>query len=113
MTVTFYATTDSDSIRPFMPAAPVMLPMASWWRKDVELKRPPKIPAHVGPIAVDTGSFTLAQQFDAYPYGFTGQSVVNWCKAVKPSWVVLPDWPMEHLQAERRVDSIMLQTMTA
>lgn len=103
MTVTFYATTDADSIRDYMPAAPVMLPIASWWRRNVNLDRPPTLPAHVGPIAVDTGSFSLAQKFsDGYPFGFTPASIVSWCRHVQPEWVALPDWPMEGRDLEDR-----------
>jgi hypothetical protein len=102
MTGGFYATLDADSIRPYLPTIPVMLPIASWWRKDVELKRPPAIPAQVPAIAVDTGSYVLAQQFDGgYPYGFTRASIERWILDVGQrsgrtvSWAVLPDWPCE------------------
>lgn len=95
----FYATLDRDTVRPYLPRGiPAMLPMASWWRRDVELRRSPSVPAPVPAIAVDTGSYTLAQHFaEGYPYGFTPENMVRWIGGVQPAvtWAVLPDWPCE------------------
>jgi hypothetical protein len=100
----FYVTLDRDTCKPFMDPMPVMLPMASWWRTDVELKRPPYLPIRADAVAIDTGSYVLAQSYaDGYPYGFTVESIVRWIRGVYPpaSWAVLPDWPCEGKSPEQ------------
>jgi hypothetical protein len=99
----FFATLDRNLTCDLVPAGMnVMLPIASWWRIDVELRRPPRVPLHVGAVGVDTGSFALAQRYDGYPYGMNTERIVRWCRAVRPDWVVLPDWPMERLSTDER-----------
>ena len=38
----------------------IILPLASWWRQDIQLVRPPRLPRHLSHVAVDCGSYALA-----------------------------------------------------
>ena len=81
---------------------PFLLPLASWWRRDLQLKRPPRLPRQLTHVAVDCGSFTLAQRQISPGYHFTAQQYVNWISTLGPAvrWAVLPDWPCEGASAE-------------
>ncbi len=54
-----YATIDADSVRPYMPAVPVMLPASSWARRGM---RSPRLPAHVLETSADSGGFVAARR---------------------------------------------------
>lgn len=62
MDVSFYATLEESTLKSYRPDLPFMLPLASWWRRDVQLKRPPRLPSQMTHVAVDCGSYMLAQR---------------------------------------------------
>jgi hypothetical protein len=97
MDVTFYATLDASTLKPYLPDIPFLLPLASWWRQDLQLKRPPRVPSQLSHVAVDCGSYTLAQRQVEPGYHFSAQQYTDWIAALGPSvrWAVLPDWPCE------------------
>jgi hypothetical protein len=61
----FYPTLDSDSVRSYLPAHPMLLPASSWVR---QLRGPegallvPHIPVQVPEIAADSGGFAAAPE---------------------------------------------------
>ena len=88
--VTFYATLDSDSIRPYIPAVPVMLPASSWARHGL---RPPKLPAHVTDTAADCGGFVATFKWGDYQY--TPAQYVDWLQSWHPTWAAMMDYCCE------------------
>ena len=101
MDITFYATIDAATLKPYLPDVPLLLPLASWWRQDVQLVRPPCLLRHLSHVAVDCGSYALAQRQLEPGYHFTAEQYVGWIRALGPSvrWAVLPDWPCEGADA--------------
>jgi hypothetical protein len=99
--LTFYATLDASTLKPYLSDLPYLLPLASWWRRDVQLKRPPRLPPQLTHVAVDCGSYTLAQHQLEPGYHFTADQYVSWIRALGPAvrWAVLPDWPCEGASA--------------
>lgn len=97
MDVSFYATLDESTLKSYLPDLPFMLPLASWWRRDLQLKHPPHLPSQLTHVAVDCGSYALAQRQISPGYHFTAEQYVNWIAALGPAvrWAVLPDWPCE------------------
>jgi hypothetical protein len=76
-----------------LPDVLLLLPLASWWRQDVQLVRPPCLLRHLSHVAVDCGSYALAQRQLEPGYHFTAEQYVGWIRALGPSvrWAVLPD----------------------
>lgn len=101
MNLTFYATLDASTLKPYLEDLPYLLPLASWWRSDVQLKRPPRLPPQLSHVAIDCGSYTLAQHQVEPGFQFTAERYVSWIRAVGPAvkWAVLPDWPCEKVGA--------------
>ena len=64
--------------------------------------RPPRVPPHLTHVAVDCGSYVLAQRQVIPGYHFTAEQYVNWISALGPAvrWAVLPDWPCEGAGAQ-------------
>lgn len=93
MSVTFYATVDADSIRPYMPAdVAYLLPASSFARKGL---RPPKIPSHVCEVAADCGGFVATVRWGDYRY--TDAEYVAWLASwpTPPSWAATMDYCCE------------------
>ncbi|MBV9170259.1 MAG: hypothetical protein JOZ81_09280, partial [Chloroflexi bacterium] len=101
MDLTFYATLDASTLKPYLQDLPYLLPLASWWRSDVQLNRPPRLPSQLTHVAIDCGSYTLAQHQLQPGFHFTAEQYVSWIRALGPavSWAVLPDWPCENVGA--------------
>jgi len=53
-------------------------------------------------VAVDCGSYTLAQHQVEPGFHFTAEQYVSWIEALGPAvrWAVLPDWPCEGASAQ-------------
>jgi hypothetical protein len=113
--LTFYATLDASTLKPYLPNLPYLLPLASWWRRDVQLKRPPRLPAHLTHVAVDCGSYTLAQHQVQPGFHFTAEQYAAWIRALGPAarWAVLPDWPCEGASAPEVRRRQIATTVTA
>lgn len=88
--VVFYATIDVDSVRPYIPAVPVLLPASSFARKGL---KPPALPEHVTERAVDCGGFVATLRWGDYRY--TPDEYVAWCRSVRPSWAATMDYCCE------------------
>jgi hypothetical protein len=99
--LTFYATLDASTLKPYLQDLPYLLPLASWWRSDVQLKRPPRLPPQLTYVAIDCGSYTLAQHQLQPGFHFTAEQYVSWIRSLGPAvkWAVLPDWPCENVGA--------------
>jgi hypothetical protein len=99
--LTFYATLDASTLKPYLQDLPYLLPLASWWRSDVQLKRPPRLPPQLTHVAIDCGSYTLAQHQVQPGFHFTAEQYVSWIRSLGPAvkWAVLPDWPCENVGA--------------
>jgi hypothetical protein len=100
--IEFFATTDSDSIRSYMPrGVSYLLPASSWARplarKDPEAFHPDGIPpvdglpSHVQRVAADCGGFVATFKWGAYPY--LASQYVGWCETIGPSlaWAAMID----------------------
>jgi hypothetical protein len=100
--IEFFATTDSDSIRPYMPSdVSYLLPASSWARplakKDAEAFHPGGIPpvrglpSHVRRTAADCGGFVATFKWGAFP--FLSSQYVGWCESIGPSlaWAAMID----------------------
>ena len=85
MDVTFYATLDESTLKSYLPDLPFLLPLASWWRRDLQLIHPPRLPPHLTHVAVDCGSYVLAQRQVRPGYHFTAEQYVNWISALGPA----------------------------
>lgn len=96
MTLNFYYTIDADSVRPYMPAVPVLVPASSWARraKYQSLPASPALPAHVPEVAVDPGGFvfTLRQRRD---YPFTDSELVDFAAGMGAIWCAAKDYCCE------------------
>jgi len=99
--LTFYATLDASTLKPYLQDLSYLLPLASWWRSDVQLKRPPRLPPQLTHVAIDCGSYTLAQHQVQPGFHFTAEQYVSWIRSLGPpvKWAVLPDWPCENVGA--------------
>src|SRR4051812_6421035 len=86
----FYATIDADSLRPYMPAVPVMLPASSWARYDL---RPPRLPPHVTETGADCGGYVATKIWGDYRYGPT--RYVAWLASWTPRWAAMMDYCCE------------------
>lgn len=87
----FYPTFDSDSIRSTMPAYPILLPVSSWARlrrKADDALPVPRIPAQVPEIAADSGAFIASQRAKKLGledgYSYTPDQYVDWLKQLGP-----------------------------
>ena len=108
----FYPTFDSDSIRSFMPAHPVLLPASSWSRQprraDGSLAVP-HIPGQVPEIAVDSGGYaaTLRAEKLGLENGYTylPAQYVTWLQALGPrlSWAATFDFVCAGVEDQRVV----------
>jgi hypothetical protein len=109
----FWATLDADSVRPYLPEVPVMLPVASFQRHDYQLRRPPRLPLRQSSVAVDTGAFAWFRSFSTYH--FSAMQFANWIAGVYPpvSWAVIPDRPTEDLPDPKAVRVAQVQTSDA
>lgn len=91
MTVTFYATVDADSIRPYMPDVPILLPASSFARKGL---RPLRLPAHLtAERAADSGGFVATLTWGDYTY--TPAEYVAWLRTWQPTWAATMDYCCE------------------
>jgi hypothetical protein len=100
----FYPTFDSDSIRDFMPAHPVLLPASSWARqpRGPQGALPvPCIPPQVPEIAADSGGFAASLRAKKLGledgYSYTPDQYVTWLEALgsRLSWAATFDWCCE------------------
>lgn len=89
--LTFYATIDADSVRPYIPPVPVLLPASSFARRG--LHRTPKLPAHVTERAADCGGFVATRIWGDYRY--TPEQYVQWLRSFSPSWAATMDYCCE------------------
>jgi hypothetical protein len=110
----FWATLDADSIRPYLPDVPVLLPVASFQRRDHQLRHPPRLPLVAAPVAVDTGAFAWFRSYSTYH--FSAHQFADWIAGVRPpvSWAVIPDRPTEDLDnpcAVRRAQEQTTETI--
>ena len=78
----FWATLDADSLRPYLPNVPVLLPVASFQRHDYQLRRPPCLPRSIVSVAVDTGAFAWFRSFTSYH--FAAAQYADWIAGVHP-----------------------------
>lgn len=88
--VTFYATVDADSVRPYMPDVPILLPASSFARKGL---RPPTLPRRESDVAIDCGGFVATLRWGDYRY--TPEEYVAFCAGVAPSWAATMDYCCE------------------
>jgi hypothetical protein len=109
----FWATLDADSVRPYLPDLPILLPVASFQRRDYQLKRPPRLALHSAPVAVDTGAFAWLHSFTTYH--FSAPQFAEWIDGVRPpvSWAVIPDRPTEDLCGPQEVRRAQAETTEA
>ena len=109
----FWATLDADSVRPYVPDVPILLPVASFQRRDYLLRRAPRLPGRQGPVAVDTGAFAWFRNFTSYH--FSAAQYVDWIGAVEPpvEWAVIPDRPTEDLDGPQAIRLAQKQTTDA
>src|SRR5262245_12509797 len=96
----FYATVDSESIRPFMPSnVPYLLPASSWARNwEPSWDRPipaPLLPPHITRTAADCGGFVAMFKWGEYRYHRF--QYIAWCHAIGPSlaWAAMMDYPCQ------------------
>lgn len=104
--VQFYVTVDSDSIREYMPAVPVLLPVSSWVRKakldaaghvagDIPV---PALPAKFHDedieIGCDGGGFVAARKWGG-EYIFSHEQYAKWLDQVQPTWAAMLDYCVE------------------
>lgn len=89
---TFYATIDSDSIRDYMPAVPVMVPVSSFARKGL---KPLTLPEQITEVSVDPGGFVATFRWGDYRY--TPEQYVAFCDAMTPvpTWAATMDYCCE------------------
>jgi hypothetical protein len=91
MTIKFYYTVDSDSIRQFMPAGyAYMLPASSWSRHNL---RAPRLPEQVTDVAADCGGFVATFKWGDYKY--SPVSYVDWLETFRPAWAATMDYCCE------------------
>jgi hypothetical protein len=109
----FWATLDADSVRPCLPDLPILLPVASFQRRDHQLKRPPRLALHSAPVAVDTGAFAWFRSFSTYH--FSASQFADWIDGIRPpvSWAVIPDRPTEDLWGPLEVRRAQAETTEA
>lgn len=88
--VVFYATIDSDSIRPYMPDVPILLPASSFARKGL---RPPVLPPRTSEVAIDCGGFVATLKWGDYRY--TPDEYVAFCAGCAPTWAATMDYCCE------------------
>src|ERR1051326_3254387 len=117
----FYPTLDSNSVRSFLPAHPMLLPASSWSR---QLRGPqgalpvPHIPAQVPEIAADSGGFAAALRANKLGledgYSYTPEQYVAWLRALGPrlSWCATMDFCVEPAIADDRRTIRQRQTKT-
>lgn len=87
---TFYATIDADSVRPYIPSVPIMLPASSFARHRL---RAPKLHSGLDDIAVDCGGFVATFRWGDYRY--TPAEYVDFCRGVRPRWAATMDYCCE------------------
>lgn len=87
MAIDFYATVDSDSVRPYMPRdVAYLLPASSFWRRGFQ---EPSLPPGVR-VAVDCGGYVNMKQHGGYPYPLWEYAA--WCSMVPGlEWAAMPD----------------------
>lgn len=88
--IEFYATTDVDSIRSYMPDVPYLLPASSWARKGL---RAPRLPEHVTHTAADSGGFVATFRWGRYRY--RPEQYVEWLTTFSPRWAATMDFCCE------------------
>jgi hypothetical protein len=105
----FIPTFDSDSIRDFMPAHPVLLPASSWARQPRKANGAllvPCIPSQVPEIAADSGGFAAslraAQLGLEDGYSYTSEHYVTWLQGLgsRLSWAATFDYPCAGANAQ-------------
>ena len=91
--IQFYATVDSDSVRPYMPPnVAYMLPASSWARKNLAA---PKLPTHITETAADCGGFVATFKWGG-DYRYTPEQYVRWLHTFGPSWSATMDFCCEN-----------------
>lgn len=96
--IEFYATTDCDSIRDYMPQdVAYMLPASSWAR--VKMRRV-RLPAHVTRVAADCGGFVATRIWGDYRY--SADQYVKWLETFNPVWAAMMDYCCEKEVAANR-----------
>lgn len=88
--ITFYATVDADSVRPYMPAVPILLPASSFARYGL---RKPRLPEHVTERAADSGGFVATFKWGDYRY--SPAQYVEWLQSWQPQWAATMDYCCE------------------
>lgn len=92
---TFYYTLDVDSARGkaarSIPAVPVLLSAASFYRKGFPL---PELPAHCTDTAADSGGFVASFKWGG-DYRFAMAEYAAWVDAWRPRWAAMPDYCCE------------------
>lgn len=88
--IEFYATTDVDSIRDYMPDVPYLLPASSWSRKGLKA---PRLPSHVTHTAADCGGFVATFKWGDYKY--TPEQYADWLATFSPRWAATMDYCCE------------------
>jgi hypothetical protein len=109
----FWATLDADSVRPYLPDLPILLPVASFQRRDYQFRHPPRLPLCSAPVAVDTGAFAWFRSYSSYH--FSAPQYAEWIDGVRPpvAWAVIPDQPTEDLCGPRDVRRAQAATTEA
>jgi len=114
-------TIDSDSVRSWMPAVPLVLPVSSWVRKarrdpssgQVLGTIPvPRLPAHLAQtdLAADGGGFVAMRRWNGR-YPFTLIQFVDWLRGWQPAWAAMLDECVERaiapslIEIKRRQDA--------
>jgi hypothetical protein len=87
---TFYATLDADSIRPYIPDVPVLLPASSFARHALKV---PNLPPRESEVAVDSGGYVATMRWGDYRY--TPDEYTAFCRGVGPSWAAMMDYCCE------------------
>lgn len=87
---TFYVTVDGDSVRPYMPAVPVLLPASSFARRGF---RTPKLPDRVVDRAADSGGYVATLKWGDYRY--TPEVYRDWLRTWRPTWAATMDYCCE------------------
>jgi hypothetical protein len=90
--VTFYVTTDVDSLRDYMPDVPLCLPASSWARYNL---RKPNLPEHISEVCADCGGFVATFRWGDYRY--SPEQYIKWLHKFsdKLSWAAMMDYCCE------------------
>ena len=114
---TFYATCDAESVRPYMPAVPIMVTATSFWRIGQRRRHAsgiptPRLPDHVPEVAADCGGWVAAiRHGGTYPFSF--DDYLDWLHTIpRLTWAALPDLPVERELAADRASIRARQELT-